>query len=239
MKIISKAVTMAVMAVFLAASGWIDAAGAGTVGSGNTEGGQLVETLAILPFENNSVTDPERYAPLSKGLSAMLITDLNKNAPSMKLIERGKIAALLKEVALSQSGAVDDSTAVQAGKVLGAQCIAFGSFMVIGKQVRIDTRIIKVETSALVMAESISGKCNDFMTLEQDLAKKIADSFNVGLNTKDMKAGSDIEAALYFSEGLDLLDKGDKAGAQKMFKECIKLDPAYKTQVDNAQGQKL
>ncbi len=89
--------------------------------------------------------------------------------------------------------------------------------MVIAKQVRIDTRIIKVETSELIMAESITGKTKNFMDLEQDLAQKIAQSLNVALKTEKTKSGSDIEAALYFSKGLDSLDKKDKAAAGKFF----------------------
>ena len=38
-----------------------------------------IQTLAILPFDNNSVTDPEHFEPLTKGIAAMLITDLNQN----------------------------------------------------------------------------------------------------------------------------------------------------------------
>jgi TolB-like protein len=72
-------------------------------------------TLAILPFENNSITDREQYAPLSKGLSAMLTTDLSQSDTSLKLIERGKILSLLKEIALSQAGGVDESTVVMSG----------------------------------------------------------------------------------------------------------------------------
>nr|WP_320193421.1 CsgG/HfaB family protein [uncultured Desulfobacter sp.] len=237
MKILRRTVT--VMAALLLTFGWVGTKRVQAFESGNAEVNIVPKTLAILPFENNSVTDSDRYTPLSKGLSAMLITDLSKNGTSMKLIERGKIASLLKEIALSQGGAVDDSTAVQAGKILGAQCIAFGSFMVIAKQVRIDTRIIKVETSELIMAESIVGKTKNFMTLEQDLAQKIAESLNVALKTQKSNSGSDIEAALYFSKGLDALDKGDKTAARQLFKKCIKLDPAYKTQVDNIQDLKL
>ncbi|RPJ13715.1 MAG: hypothetical protein EHM30_11240, partial [Desulfobacteraceae bacterium] len=62
---------------------------------------QAPKTMAVLPFENNSVTDPDRYAPLSKGLSAMLITDLKNSSTSLQLIEREKIQALLKEIAMS------------------------------------------------------------------------------------------------------------------------------------------
>lgn len=197
---------------------------------------QIPKTLAIFPFENNSVTDPERFAPLSKGLSAMLISDLNKSGTALKLIERDKIQSLLKEIALSQTGSVDSSTAVRAGKILGAQTIAFGSFIVLGKSVRIDTRIIKVETSELVMAESILGNVDNFMGLERELATKIAASLKVALQMKPGVGKSDINAALYFSRGLEALDRNNRTQARELFKKSIELDPAYKQQVDNVQG---
>ena len=194
---------------------------------------RIPKTLAILPFENNSVTDPDLFAPLSKGLSAMLISDLNKSGSALKLIERGKIQALLKEIALSQTGSVDEATAIRAGKILGAQAIAFGSFMVFGKTVRIDARIIKVETSELIMAESILGNVDNFMSLEQALAKKIAVSLKMTLKIKTSKGESGISAALYFSKGLDALDRNNRTEARELFKRSIELDPAYKQQVDN------
>jgi len=206
------------------------------MGKGMPEGDRVPKTLAILPFENNSVTDPEKYQPLSKGLSAMLITDLNQSQKALKVIERNKIAAILKEIALSQTGSVDESTAIRAGKILGAQSIAFGSFIVLGGSVRIDTRIINVETSELIMAESITGSSNAFLQLERDLAKKIANSLNVAFKPKTTATSSNIDAALYFSRGVDAFDKGNRTEATRLFQQCIDLDPSYKRQVDNIQG---
>lgn len=197
---------------------------------------QTPKTMAVLPFENNSVTDPDRYDPLSKGLSAMLITDLKNSSTSLQLIERDKIQALLKEIALSQSGIVDQSTALKAGKILGAQSIVFGSFMVLGNQVRMDARIIKVETSEVVMAESIVGESGGLINLAMDLAGKIAKSMKVAFKPPLVKSEGDINAALYFSKGLDALDRGDKKEAKKLFSKSIELDSAYKAQVDNVKG---
>lgn len=194
------------------------------------------KTLAILPFENNSVTDPDHYAPLSKGLSAMLITDLNSSGSTLKLIERAKIEALLKEIAFSQTGVVDQSTAVRIGKILGAQSIAFGSFMVLGDAVRIDVRIIKVETSELIISESITGSSNRFMALEGKLAQKIADSLRVVFVPAATEKESTIEAALTFSEGLAAYDKGDRMTAKKLFQKSIELDPLLQSQVDSIGG---
>ena len=194
------------------------------------------KTLAILPFENNSITEPERYAPLSKGLSAMLITDLNQSDTALKLIERGKIQSLLKEIALSQTGSVDESTAIRAGKILGAQHIAFGSFVVLANSVRIDSRIIKVETSELVMAESISGDSGDFMNLERGLAQKIADSLRVAFSPQVAGGKGGINAALLFSQGLEAMDRGDHAEADRLFKKCVNTDPSYKSQIESIRG---
>ena len=192
---------------------------------------QAPTTLAILPFENNAVTDQKMYEPLSQGLAAMLITDLKLAGTSLKLIERAQIAALLKEAALGQSGMVDSATAVQAGRILGAQSIAFGAFMVLGGDVRLDARIINVETSECLMAASITGSKADFMKLERQLAEKIAASLKVSLS-QIPASGSGMDAALLYSRGLEALDKGDRAGAEKLFAQTVAADPAYKRQVE-------
>ncbi len=168
----------------------------------------------------------------------MLITDLNRADTGMKLIERTKIQALLKEVALSQSGAIDQSTAIQVGKMLGAQSIAFGSFMVVENTVRMDLRIIKVETSELIMAEKVIGDSNNFIQLEQDLAQKIAQSLKVAFQPEKISGESSISAALYFSQGVEALDNGDHAGAKELFDKAISIDPSYKQHVGNINGPK-
>lgn len=188
-------------------------------------------TLAILPFENNSVTDQKMYDPLAQGLASMLITDLKMAGTSLKVIERAQIAAILKEVALGQSGMVDQATAVQAGRLLGAQAIAFGAFMVLGGDVRMDARIVSVETSECLMASSIMGGKADFMKLERQLAEKIAASLKTSLAQAPAARGG-MDAAMLYSRGLEALDKGDKAGAEKLFAEAVAADPSYKRQVD-------
>lgn len=198
--------------------------------------GQDLKTLAILPFENNSITEPEKYDALSKGLAAMLITDLTNSGGTVKIIEREKIAALLKEIALGQSGSVDQSTAIEVGKVLGAQTIAFGSFMVLGSQVRIDMRIVKVETSETILGDSVSGDSDEFIELEKELAMKISKSLQFAYTPAAGDSNSGIDAALLFSQGLDALDRGDKTTARKLFRECVEKDATYQTQVDNVKG---
>ncbi len=190
------------------------------------------KTLALLNFENNSVTAPEQYAPLSKGIPAMLITDLSRTDSPLKIIEREKIQSLLKETALSQMGGVDESKAIRAGKILGAESIGFGSFIVLRDTVRIDTRIIGTETGEVIMAESIMGKSSRFMELVSQLGGKIASALQAELRPATTGSDGDIKAALVFSRGLEAWDRGNPAEARTLFQKAAILDPGYGAKAD-------
>lgn len=189
------------------------------------------KTLAILPFENNSVTDPAKFAPLTKGIPAMLTTDLQRGGAGIQLIERSKIESLLGETALVGSGVVNESAAIRAGKLLGAESIGLGSFIVLGRQVRIDARVIGVETGEVIMADSIMGKSANFMGLIQDLGIKIAGALRTTITRTESSGAGDIQAAVSFSKGLEALDQGDIAAADQFFAQSIQQDPAYQQQV--------
>lgn len=81
-------------------------------------------SVAVSPFTNKS---DARYKMLSKGIAALLIADLAK-VPGVKVLERQKIQKILDEIALSESGLVDDSSAVRAGKIMKAEKIVIGDF---------------------------------------------------------------------------------------------------------------
>ena len=45
-----------------------------------------------------------------------------------------------------------------------------------------------------------------------------------------------INAALLFSQGLEAMDRGDRAEADRLFKRCIDIDPSYRSQVNSIRG---
>ncbi len=198
----------------------------------------LPKTLAFLPFENNSVTEAAQFEPLSKGIPAMLTTELRQYDTSVKLIERSRIQAMLSETAYGQAGVVDESAAIQAGKMLGAESIGLGSFIVLGPQVRIDARLIGVETGEVIAAESVDGASDDFMALVRRLGQKIGRILNMAVAAtaggSEQVGKSDIQPALLFSRGLDALDRNDRAAAEKYFAACTQLDPSYSARVSQA-----
>jgi len=74
--------------------------------------------VAILNFKNNS--NDKSLDVLSKGLAEMLITDLSL-FENIQILEREEIQKILKEMELSMLGIVDDSMALQIGKVYSAK----------------------------------------------------------------------------------------------------------------------
>lgn len=81
-------------------------------------------TIAVQPFSNRS--DPA-YAPLAKGIAAMIITDLSK-VPGLKVLEREKVQKIFDEIRLGSSGLVEGDTMVRAGRLMRAEKVFVGSF---------------------------------------------------------------------------------------------------------------
>ncbi len=173
-------------------------------------------TIAILDFDNNSIADKEQLQPLSAGLADMLNTEMSQIS-AFKVVERQKLSGLLNEIGLGQSGAVDPSTAQQVGRLLGAETLLLGGFVnMFGGKMRIDVRIVEVETGSTLNGVEETGKVDDVFKMVKNLAQKISRYFTIKLSSEDKErlkqhTGSEsLEAALYYSQGIELGDAGRK-----------------------------
>jgi curli biogenesis system outer membrane secretion channel CsgG len=127
--------------------------------------------IVVMDFETRV---PGHDWRVGQGASDMLITALVKTK-KYKVYERDRLSALMKEQKLQMSGAVDMSTAVQIGKLVGAKFIITGAvtefgvaksgahgggFFDIGKQhyrSTVDVRAVNVQTGEVVFADTGSG----------------------------------------------------------------------------------
>jgi TolB-like protein len=124
------------------------------------------DTVAVLYFENQGNPALE---PLKVGLTQMLITDL-QGTDGVTVVERSQLQALLDELELGHSGAVDPDTAAKVGNLLGAEWLVMGSYFEMMGTLRIDTRLVRVETGEIVHAHGVDGASNEFMRMESELA---------------------------------------------------------------------
>ncbi|MEW5876217.1 MAG: CsgG/HfaB family protein [Candidatus Zixiibacteriota bacterium] len=189
-----------------------------------------IKTLAVLYFENNSIADKESLDPLSKGLAAMMVTDLSQIS-GLKVVERERIQYILDEIKMEQSEYFDESSAVRVGKLLGAHTLLMGGFTKLDKnKMRIDARLIKTETGELLKAEKVEGSPRKLVELQAELALKMASNLDLTVAEDEAKAikadkGESMEAVLAYTRGLNLEDEQKLSEAYEAYKEALGLAP--------------
>ena len=186
-------------------------------------------TVAISYFDNTS--NLKEYDAFSKGLADMLITDLSK-VKSLQIVEREKLESLLKEINLGDEGFINASTAQKMGQGLGAKYILTGGFFIMDNVMRIDARLIEVETGVVIMAEEINGEKNAFFSLEKELANKLIDALAISISRSEQIAlkrtsTKSFDAMLAYSDGLNQSDIGEYQAAVSSMEKALEIDDEF------------
>jgi curli biogenesis system outer membrane secretion channel CsgG len=93
------------------------------------------------------------------------------------VIERGMVEQVLQEQELQLTGAVDSETAVELGKLMGAQFVIIGSIVKTGTVYTINSRVIDVETGVVKIGENVQGQGeDDIPAMIQKLTLKVIHS---------------------------------------------------------------
>ena len=188
-------------------------------------------TVAVLYFDN--YTGKADYDPLGKGIASMMISDLGV-VPEIQLLERDRIQDLLKEMELSRTRFFDSTTAVKVGRMSGAEYIVVGAFATVQPQMRIDTRVVRVQTGEIVKTAQVVGKEDAFFDLEQQLAARLIDGLGIALSPESQERlrkkqeANRIDAAttvVAFSKALTLYDKGEYVDAGSAMAPALRASP--------------
>jgi TolB-like protein len=134
-----------------------------------TSSGQTI-TVAISDFENN--TSRYAYDLLQQSVPEQLKTELSMLS-GITVLERTKIAAVLAEQALSQTGVIDSRQAQEVGKLLGAQFVLTGELSSVGDRLRIDVHIIRTETGEVFGEKATGPDASALDTMLRVLANNI------------------------------------------------------------------
>lgn len=190
-------------------------------------------TLAVLDFENNSIFNVEAYASLSRGLAQMMISALDP-IQSIEVIERQKFGALLDEIKMAQSGFGSDAVLERIGQMSGAKHLLFGSFMVTpDDKIRMDVRLVEVETGKTVKAEEVTGKTKKILELIDKLGIKFVKNLNVQLSKSEknmLNRSEDVpmQAIVVYSQGLIHEDNKQDKDAYLAYKKAMQIAPEFK-----------
>jgi TolB-like protein len=128
-------------------------------------------TVAVLYFDYGGPS--EELAVLRKGLAQMLVTDLGA-VEGARLVERDRLQEVLSELELGAAKKLDPATAAKVGRLLGARWLVMGGYFDLSGALRVDARVVEVETGRIVRSVGVTGTPGDFLGVEQQLATQLA-----------------------------------------------------------------
>lgn len=110
--------------------------------------------IAIVDFQNTSQNTRLDY--LEKTIPEAVSTTMARSG-RLEIVERSRLEAAMLEMEMSMLGVVDEATAAELGRAVGATTIMVGSFVSISGFIRINARLIDVQTARVLTAESVQG----------------------------------------------------------------------------------
>lgn len=189
-------------------------------------------TLGVLDFDNNSLADRQRLETLRQGLAQMFSSELGQ-LQALRLVERANLHRLIEEMKLGQAGMIDDKSAQQVGKLAGAQYLLLGSFIYLpGGKLRVDTRVVEVETGRILKAGEETGKENQLFDMVKALNKKLVKELALKLSATELAKLDDLKnvkfaAIMLYSQGVACEDRKDLNGAKKKYREAVAADANF------------
>ncbi len=189
------------------------------------------KTVAVLSFDNN--TGKPDYDHLGKGMSTLMASDLS-SVEEIRLVERDRLADVIKEIDAQQTRYFDSTTAVKVGRLSGAEYIVTGAFLAVDPQMRIDTRVIRVETGEIVKTATVTGQGDRFLDLQKKLARQLVKDLDIALTPEgetrlDQRQQANrienVEDVTRMSNAIDLSNRGDYANAALRMAPVVKNNP--------------
>jgi len=104
--------------------------------------------LAVWTLEDLSLpgtTQPDLAELMTAGVMEAVEAD-----GAYTLVERERLLAILQELSLGSSELAADATSLRIGRIAGARLMVFGAYQVIASQMRVDLRLVEVDSGKVL-----------------------------------------------------------------------------------------
>jgi len=118
----------------------------------------------VAVWELEDLTGEGQLAHAGELLAAQITDTLGKQGKYV-VVERSRLVRILEEQHLSASSLADRQTQLRLGELIGARYMVFGGYQMLGYTVRIDIRLVDVETGRISKAVKRVVASTDLQTL--------------------------------------------------------------------------
>jgi serine/threonine protein kinase/tetratricopeptide (TPR) repeat protein len=183
---------------------------------------KIIDSLAVLPFENAS-RDPE-HEYLSDGIAGSLINTL-ATVPKLRVIAQSTV--------FRYKGRGIDPQAV--GRELNVRAVLAGRIMQSGGALRISTELVDVPTGSQLWGGQYDRKPGDIFAIQDEISNEISEKLRLKLTWAEKKRLTkhqtvDAEAYRLYLKGRHHWNKWTEEGFYKAieyFQQAVEKDPAY------------
>ena len=194
----------------------------GKVRSQTSTGPKIIDSLAVLPFENAS-HDPENEY-LSDGITGSLINNL-ATVPKLRVMAQSTVSRF--------KGREIDPQAV--GRDLNVRAVLTGRVMQSGGSLRIGAEMVDVATGSQLWGAQYDRKPGDIFVIQDEISNEISGKLRLQLSRAQKKRltrrhTEDPEAYRVYLKGRHHWNRWTEEGFYKAieyFQQAIDKDPAY------------
>ncbi|MEW6600782.1 MAG: FlgO family outer membrane protein [Nitrospirota bacterium] len=114
--------------------------------------GKYPVNAAVAVWDFDNLTPSANAAEdLGEVLSSQVTAALQKKGDH-PVVERQRLVLAMEELRLGSSSLADEATRLRLGRISGARLMVFGGYQIIGSRMRLDLRLVDVESGKIIKA---------------------------------------------------------------------------------------
>jgi tetratricopeptide (TPR) repeat protein len=190
----------------------------------------FAETIVgVTSFSNLSKNT--KYTWLEVGIADSVSYKL-RNVQDYIVIDRTNIDKVLGEIQLGQSGVIDENMAKKAGKALNADVLVVGSFAIAGNSVRINAKLVEVESHKILKQVQATGMIDDIFSLQDQIALNLVEKQDVQISSETRERMTErytqnLSAYEYYTKGQQFYYQANYTKAIELFDKAASIDKNY------------
>jgi len=188
-----------------------------------------VRTVGVLPFDQTGLDSTT--ADLGYGLADLLRVDLSKSS-QLRIVDRLRLDAIMKELELAASGRADSSSAPRVGRLVQARRVVYGALDTRGNAMGVNVGVADASTRQVQPAVSAQMQLDQVLDTEKQIAIRLFESLGVTLTPAERAAVEErptknIAAFIAYGRAVRYETEFRFADAYRGFDEAVKLDPSF------------